>query len=691
MAADTPTADDKKKAPDTHGDNSAPAKVAAKDVAAGTASPEQVKKAVDTNVVADPAKLNSDTFSCSVGSKIDWSKPASTDLSCLYLDNSIYNKGTNDSKLTDPSKLSDFSKFTDSTRPIDLTKPTDLSNFQPSTTSGWDKSLSNYDLSNAPLNFTGDKWNSPNSWNKINTFNNADYASAFWTEDYTTKFNNAASTALTHAFDDPGDSAKTQGARTGMDAATTSELAAHKAGDKWSENGVDSYKTASGDLVQKDKDGIHLQSTDGLKIDAKGKNDLTMSKNGDTIVKKGDDYFKKYPDGSEVQIKDKGDIADIVKAEGIFVEQRHAALAALGHDRMAEERNRRQNHIEQGPNDVQIFKVDKAGDLIAKSGNESGTRVQTSDGHDYFIKDGKIYKHDGDKLGDEVPKGQIPSSIKDNGDGTFTIGTVTVDKNNKFSDAESHSHMDDKTKRVDVDTAKGPMTVSVDEQGKEQVKTPDKTYNFDPNDGPQGRLQVLNPDNTKDLDFNFNTHVLDTDGLQCGPDGVHFGDEFLDWNGSFFDGDNQVFSAAYDADDYGSSSSSTSYESQAKAVADDVTEDAASDVSGVSGELSNFTSDFSDVAGLKEDLSSLTTAQGLHLSDSDRSKLNAQIASVSAALDVATKQAEASALSLTMTGMQNSELTKEISESGGSAQAAQVVMRRWGLLPQLELFDSSAA
>jgi hypothetical protein len=593
---------------------------------------------VATNQLVDPGKLFSDSVGASTllitaARKTDWSTPAVTSSlpsrgqkldSFLTFDNTIYGSCTLDN---------------------------------------------NFNLNNigTPSKFPSNSLSWASSYN-IDTFNNIDYAKNYWTTDYSTQLGAKADTTLGLIFDDKGDADKLKLWKAPeADAGFKAQMDAHKSGETWSENGVSYYKTDQGDLVRKDANGVHFAGADGLRFDA-SRGEATFSKNGETVVKKGHDYFKKYPDGEEVQITEKGDIEAIVKLEGMVFEQRKAALAKMDPAALAEARTHGSRTVT-GPDGVQIFKVDKDGDLVAKSSKEAGAFVRTRGGDVYHVKDGKVYKVV-NHTEQEVSGEQIPSLIKRGDDDSLKIGSVTLTRDNQYIDSDHNQNMEDMRARVSANTTKGPVIAEAVD-GKETLKTADHKYQFDPSNG--GKYAILKPDNSVDLTFDNRTQRLSTDGVIFTPDGCQIGNNFIGYDGSFIAGTRVIFS---------SDSSYSSYANQDSVdekVSDSV-DDARQELGDVSGDLANYSADFGDVADLRDNLSLLSSLQGLNLSESARAKVSSSMSSVSGALSNALRQAEAASLAHRLTGAQSSQLVKEIVDAGGSPAAAEEIMLRAGLV-----------
>jgi hypothetical protein len=514
------------------------------------------------------------------------------------------------------------------------------------------------------------------------------YASNLWTEKFQNQLSTAADKTLATIFDEKGDAEKVaKGKQTGLDGATQALLSSHKNGESWSANGVNYYKTDAGALIERDKAGMHYIGPDGLRFDGSGK-DGTITKNGETVVKKGDSYFKQYPDGQQVQIKEKGDIAAIEKIEGMVFEQRKHALEHLSPDRLATMAAKGAgNTTVQGTDGVQVFNVDRHGDVIAKSSNQHGAFVRfKEDGHTYRIKDGKVYTIGSDgKTETEVAADKLPHRLKVNADGSIAVGTVTISKDNQWTESTHHQHMENMTAKVIAATAKGPVVAEV-VNGKESVKAPDHTYEYDPK-ASGGEFHVYKPDGTPDLSYNYASHDLHTDGIDWNDQGLHIGDDTIGNDGSLterglqiMDGDAQSSSADY-AEDQAASANEDAEQAES---------DAGAEVADAESELGMGTIDYGDVAEVANEYASLQSLQGLNLNPSTRARLSTQIGQLARELPVVEAQANANALVASLTGVQDAALTKAVMANGGALSAADVIKRRWGTLPPLEIVGEAA-
>jgi hypothetical protein len=602
------------------------------------------------------------------------------------------------------------------TAPLDLSKPTlstsalDLALTTPATSGGLDLgacTLADYNAAFGGACTVGDTSSLTTSnllaglksgqpdFSLVSSLDNKTYsqlAGNMWTDKFENSLNTNATKTLNGIFDDEGDSAKVaQYKAPALDASTQSMLTAHKAGESWSADGTNFYKTDAGGLISRDKSGVHYVGADGLRFDG-NHNDGTITKDGETVVKKGDNYFKQYPDGQQVQIKDKGDIAAIEKLEGMVFEQRRSALERMSPAllaKIAQEGKNDENKTVQGPDGVQVFNVDHQGDVVAKSSKEHGAFVRLKDGETFRIKDGNAYTMGPDGHTEtQVPLDKLPKQFKVNPDGSITLGTVTLTKDNQWIESSHHQHMHNMEAKVTADTAHGPVVAEV-KAGVETVSAPDHNYSFEPKaEGGTGKFTVTKPDGSTDLTYNYGTHSLDTDGINWSPQGIQIGDDFIGCDNSLSENRVQVWNGqlAYqteqdEEDDEAEASDDKA--TQATFDADSVAADAA-------GEVGLGTIDFGDVASLNAEYSALLGLQGLNLDTDARAALSNQIAELESEMPAVQAQAEANALVTSLTGTSDAALTKEVAANGGGANLPDAVKQRLSLLPDLELTGDAA-
>ncbi len=675
MSVDSPAPDSKKNPPANTADSSAPKH----DAPAPGA--DHVKNDVATGKLACPEKLKADAAPTVTQ---PW-KPGQTadPTSPLVIDN-IYSSTTSTGGVFGvKTPTLDLAANPASAPAGDLLAKTTAGNELDDKLCTIDDYKSAFDLSSLTTGAKGKDLNALNSW-KNNLYTS--YASNMWTDDFQKTLSTKADSALKTAFDEKDDAAKLAGYKpTGLDSATQTALASHKNGEAWVDGANKFYKTDNGALVERSKDGIHYIGPDGLRYDGShGEGRLT--KDGQTVSKDKDGtYWKEYPNGDKVKIDPKTDgdaIAAIEQVNGLVIEQRKHALAAMA-GQMADAKNRGDRTVE-GPDGIAVFRVTKEGDVIGKSSKEHGAFVKMHDGGMYRVKDGQVYTMQDGK--ETLVTGELPAGMKRNPNGSITVDSVTLSKDNKYDDNCHHQHMDNLTAKTTAETPNGPVVASV-ENGKESVHTRDRDYVFDSTKGPAGDFTVTNSNGTRDLDFNYNTHVLDTDGVKWGPSGLDFGDGacFIGNDDSITDfSGHDVFSdiaessyAAYTAER--DEEQTTKEEEKAEAVS----AAAVDEIADVGGELSAGTIDYADVGDLNHDLASLTRIAGMsNLDATTKAAVERAIGQVSTELPLAERQAQASELAQKLAGGPNPELTKAIMDGG----AVDPILKRWGLLP-MEIFD----
>lgn len=721
MAADATTTDSKKPAPNASSTDSSPAKP--KDTTTG-ATTDQVKSDVAANKLADPTKLHADASPSTT--TVDWSKTTTAKdtatPAAVSFDN-IYASTTSSTALLTPTKLDVAASTLDLTVPavspssLDLltpksptspTSPTSALDLTVPTlgapTTTLDASactLADYNSAFGGACTVGDisSLNSTNllaslkgAGNDFSAISGLDnktysaYASSMWTDKFETSLSADATKTLNTVFDEAGDAAKlSQYKPTALDTSTKTMLDAHKNGDSWSVEGTNYYKTDAGGLISRNKDGVHYVGADGLRFDG-NKNEGTITKNGETIVKKGNDYFKKYPDGQQVQITEKGDIAAIEKLEGMVFEQRRAALEKLSPDALAKIAQKGESKTVQGTDGVQVFNVDCHGDVIAKSSNQHGAFVRLKDsGQTFRIHDGNVYTIGPDgKSETKVAADKLPKQFTVNPDGSIRVGTVTLTKDNQWIESTHHQHMQNMVAKVTADTQHGPVVAEV-KNGVESLQAPDHKFVFDSKaEGGVGKFNVFNSDGSTDLTYNYRTHDLSTDGIDWSPQGLRIGDDFIGADNSLIENNRQIWIG-------NAESSSNDFAADAKRSSEQVAEeelDADSVLADAEGEIGMGTVDFGDVAEINAEYQSLVGLQGLNLDANTRAALSNQIGRLAGEIPAVQAQAEASAIAANLVGTADPTLTKEIVANGGTV--SDVVKKRWSVLPELELTGDAA-
>jgi hypothetical protein len=498
-------------------------------------------------------------------------------------------------------------------------------------------------------------------------------ASQFWTKDFLNDLSTAAGSTLDRLYSG-ADKERVKGGN--LDAGNPDKTS-HKPGDRWSENGVNYFVDDRGDLIGKDKSGVHFKGSDGLRYDSNGK-DAILTKNGETVEKKGDQYFKKYADGEEVQIKDKGDIEAIVKLEGMVFEQKKSALSHLDANKLADAAND-QSKVLTGNNELQVIKVDdKTGTVVGKSSNEKGAMVHLADGSNYRVENGKVFAVDSSGAKTEVKDGDLPAEIKRGPDGTLKIGSVSLTQNNEYHDSEHSMSMSDEQAKITAQTAKGLITAEV-KDGLSVIQTPDHSYEYD---DKGGKYVVLNAaDRSVDLSYDNATRNLVTDGVTFTPNGTQIGNTFIGNDGSL---SNPAFSS--DDNDKKAAKERDKDAEKAKEAQEAVNRR----VSSVASGISSHSATEADVAELQTDLAILSAVQNSgDLSAQAKEQVIAEEGFVRDVLAKITPQAQANDLAKGA-GLDNPELTKEVVDSGKTVSAAEAALRRYGLLP-LELYDATNA
>lgn len=715
MAADATTTDSKKSAPNASLTDTSQAKT--KDTTAG-ATTDQVKSDVAANKLADPTKLHADASPSTTA--VDWSKTTTakdTPAPAAVSFDNIYASTTSGTTSLTPTKLDAAASTLDLTVPavsppsldllttksptsaLDLTVPT-LGT--PTTLDASACTLADYNSAFNGACTVGDT-SSLNSTNLLASLKGARndfsaisgldnkaysaYASNMWTDKFETSLSTDATKTLNTVFDEAGDAAKlAQYQPTALDSSTKTMLDAHKNGDSWSAEGTNYYKTDAGGLISRNKDGVHYVGADGLRFDG-NKNEGTITKNGETIVKKGNDYFKKYPDGQQVQITEKGDIAAIEKLEGMVFEQRRAALEKLSPDALAKIAQKGESKTVQGTDGVQVFNVDCHGDVIAKSSNQNGAFVRLKEsGQTFRIHDGNVYTIGPDgKSETHVPADKLPKQFTVNPDGSIRVGTVTLTKDNQWIESTHHQHMQNMVAKVTADTQHGPVVAEV-KNGVESIQAPDHKFVFDSKaEGGVGKFNVFNSDGSTDLTYNYRTHDLSTDGIDWSPQGLQIGDDFIGADNSLIENNQQIWIGNAE------SSSNDFAEDEAKRSSEQAAEeelDADGVLADAEGEIGMGTIDFGDVAEINAEYQSLVGLQGLNLDASSRAALSNQIGQLAGEMPAVQAQAEASAIAANLVGTADPTLTKEIVADGGTV--SDVVKKRWSVLPELELTGDAA-
>jgi hypothetical protein len=508
------------------------------------------------------------------------------------------------------------------------------------------------------------------------TFASADFAQNFWTTDFSSKLCTQSDAALNQVFDEEGDFTKLKAYKADDDATVKSLLASHKKGDHWQSGDSSYFIDNSGDLITKDKQGVHFLSADGLRYDG-SHGEGVLTHNGESVVRKGDKYFKQYPDGEQFEITDPKDKEAIIKIEGLVFEQRNAALRKMDRADLVDAMHQG-SRIVQGNDGVAVYRVDGDQNVIAKNTNDHGAFVYLKRSGDlYHIHDGQIYRMNRDDHTETlVSDGQLPSNFKRNVDGTISVNTVTIGKDDKLSDSDQQVQMRDKGNRVTAHTGKGDVTASV-VQGQEQIQTADHRYSFDTAAaGGAGTFSVFNNNQMLDSNYDFSTNYFCTDGVCFTPQGCRFDDDLLLGNDNsvtdsflnIFSGDN------YNDHDYDDYITGAEIDTQPEI------QDAKSDMSAALADVANARGSASDLAELEADLVTLDLAGGAQgLTEEAKAKINLQKGAVLSAIGVLNLTMSASQNILSATGIQDSGLTTESLALGGDANSVDRVLRKHGL------------
>jgi hypothetical protein len=501
---------------------------------------------------------------------------------------------------------------------------------------------------------------------------NPKFDDAFWTAKFSDQLCTQSAATLDGVFDEKGDSAKLKAYKPADDQQVKSILAAHKKGDHWTANGTNYYVDSSGDLIEKDQKGIHFFGADGTRYDGNRKEGV-LTHNGETVVRKGNEYFKKYPDGQEVQITEKQDIEALVKIDGLIFEQRRTALQQMNADGLADAA-RRGSRIVTGTDGVAVYKVDADGDVIAKNSHDHGAYVRLKNGEMYQIRDGKVYKMGGQgQSPQEMTEADLPPQIKRGPDGSITVGTVTIEKGDKYHDREHNIQMSDQANRVTAATSQGEVTAHVD-NGKETIDSSSRSYTYDPSGG--GKYCVRNSNGTDDLTFDNFTGALTTDGATFTPDGCQINDITMGNDGSVSDDILSIINADDNVQDDVAVASSTEEAVGAQVI------DSETDISNALADVGKSDANFGDLSELEADLTDLDmVGSSTRMTDGAIAKINYEKGAVHSAIAALSLVTQASRNTTQMAGVENSDLTKEVVEQGGDANATAIVLRRHGLAP----------
>ncbi|CAN5951219.1 unnamed protein product [Sphagnum jensenii] len=494
------------------------------------------------------------------------------------------------------------------------------------------------------------------------------YLEEFWTTEFSSQLCTESSKALATIFDEKGDQERVGKQADHEDALTRKILSSHKKGEHWQDGGTSYYIDQSGDLIAKDKKGLHFVGANGLRYDGNRK-EGQLSLNGETVTRRGDKYLKKFPDGQEYEITDGEDKAAIVKIEGLVFEQRMAVLKELNRAglEMAREKGSR---IVTASDGVAIYKVDNDENVIARNTREHGTFVLAkSTGQIYHIDHGQVYAVHGDHTQTEVKDSDLPKFLSRRADGSIVMGSVTIGPNNDYADRDHGIHMTDLDHKVTATTGQKEITASVS-NGVQEIQTPQRDYRFDEAGGL--KFTVTRADQSIDSVFDFAASSLNTDGVEFTPIGMKMNGLSFDVDNSFSDGILTIFNT--EDDDYNFRSIDAEEDARGEAT------DSQEDVTDALADIALATPDRGDLSELEADLLSLQNSQAVSgLSDDSKVRLSNQIGSVLIALARLTQLADTAQNTATAFGFEDNQLTKEVIALGGDAGAVSAILQKYSL------------